>query len=155
MAMAPPPAAAPAAPAPAPAAAAPAPAAAPAAPAAVDGLEVVSPMAGTVYRAPAPGEAPFVKVKSSAQMFQCWQSGVARTSVAHPARSAQSAAGGRLCVQGPGHLHCGGEPRNVRLFDDSADRTKGQLRHPSGSTAELQASFGQLLGCLILPLHID
>ncbi|EFN58349.1 hypothetical protein CHLNCDRAFT_142410 [Chlorella variabilis] len=54
------------APAPAPAAApaAPAPAAAapkPAAPAAVDGLEVVSPMAGTLYRSPAPGEPAFVK----------------------------------------------------------------------------------------------
>lgn len=59
--------AAPAAPAPAPAAPAPAAAAAPAAPApaapaAVDGLEVVSPMAGTMYRSPAPGEPAFVKV---------------------------------------------------------------------------------------------
>ncbi|PRW56609.1 acetyl- biotin carboxyl carrier [Chlorella sorokiniana] len=55
-------AAAPAAPAPAPAAAAPAPAAAPAAAsAAVDGVEVVSPMAGTMYRSPAPGEPSFVK----------------------------------------------------------------------------------------------
>lgn len=64
---APAPAPAPAAPAPAPAAAsapaAPAKApAAPAAPAAVDGLEVVSPMAGTMYRSPAPGEPVFVKV---------------------------------------------------------------------------------------------
>lgn len=49
--------AAPAAPAPAPAAAAPAPAAA----GPVDGLEVVSPMAGTMYRSPAPGEPVFVK----------------------------------------------------------------------------------------------
>jgi acetyl-CoA carboxylase biotin carboxyl carrier protein len=49
--------AAPAAPAPAPAAAAPAPAAA----APADGLEVVSPMAGTMYRSPAPGEPVFVK----------------------------------------------------------------------------------------------
>ncbi|KAL4858679.1 Biotin carboxyl carrier protein of acetyl-CoA carboxylase 2 [Chlorella vulgaris] len=39
--------------------AAPAPAAA--APAAVDGLEVVSPMAGTMYRSPAPGEPVFCK----------------------------------------------------------------------------------------------
>mmetsp|Transcript_923 Transcript_923/g.1922 ORF Transcript_923/g.1922 Transcript_923/m.1922 type:complete len:232 (-) Transcript_923:1101-1796(-) len=58
---------APAAPAPAPAApapAAPAPAApAPkpaAAPAAVDGVEIASPMAGTFYRAPAPGEPAFI-----------------------------------------------------------------------------------------------
>jgi biotin carboxyl carrier protein len=43
--------------------AAPAPAAA--APAAVDGLEVVSPMAGTMYRSPAPGEPVFCKVS-------CW-----------------------------------------------------------------------------------
>ena len=53
-----------AAPAPAPAAAAPAPAAAPAAapaPAPVDGVEVTSPMSGTLYRSPAPGEPPFVK----------------------------------------------------------------------------------------------
>lgn len=54
---------APAAPAP-PAAAAPAaapkPAPAPAAPAPVDGVEIASPMAGTFYRAPAPGEPAFV-----------------------------------------------------------------------------------------------
>lgn len=31
------------------------------APAAMDGVEVASPMAGTLYRAPAPGEPPFVK----------------------------------------------------------------------------------------------
>ena len=52
-------AAAPAAPAPvaaAPAAAAPAPAAA----APVDGIEIASPMAGTLYRSPAPGEPAFV-----------------------------------------------------------------------------------------------
>lgn len=51
-----------AAPAPAPAAPA-APAAAPAAPAAAapaDGVEIASPMAGTFYRAPAPGEPAFV-----------------------------------------------------------------------------------------------
>lgn len=60
---APAPAPAPAAPAAAAAPAAPAPApAAPAAPAAIDGLEVVSPMAGTMYRSPAPGEPAFVKV---------------------------------------------------------------------------------------------
>lgn len=48
------------APTPAPVAAeAPAPAA-PAAPAAVDGVEIASPMAGTWYRSPAPGEPPFV-----------------------------------------------------------------------------------------------
>lgn len=52
---------APAAPAPAPAAPAPAPAAKPAAPAAVDGVEIASPMAGTFYRAPAPGEPAFIK----------------------------------------------------------------------------------------------
>jgi acetyl-CoA carboxylase biotin carboxyl carrier protein len=58
----PPPPAAPAA-APAAAAAAPAPAApaAPAPPAPVDGVEVTSPMSGTLYRSPAPGEPPFVK----------------------------------------------------------------------------------------------
>eukprot|EP00890_Picochlorum_soloecismus_P003301 jgi/Picsp_1/3972/NSC_01484-R1_acetyl- biotin carboxyl carrier protein len=50
------PAAAPAA-APAPAPAAPKPAAAPAA---VDGVEIASPMAGTFYRSPAPGEPAFV-----------------------------------------------------------------------------------------------
>lgn len=50
-------AAAPAAPAAAPAA----PAAKPAAPAAVDGVEIASPMAGTFYRAPAPGEPAFIK----------------------------------------------------------------------------------------------
>lgn len=33
----------------------------PAPPAVVDGIEVASPMAGTVYRSPAPGEPPFVK----------------------------------------------------------------------------------------------
>lgn len=58
------PAPAAAAPAPAPAAAAPAPAPAapkPAAPAPVDGIEVTSPMSGTMYRSPAPGEPPFVK----------------------------------------------------------------------------------------------
>lgn len=60
------PAAPAAAPAPAPAAApapAPAPAAKPAAaaPAAVDGVEIASPMAGTFYRAPAPGEPAFIK----------------------------------------------------------------------------------------------
>jgi acetyl-CoA carboxylase biotin carboxyl carrier protein len=52
------------APAPAPVAAAPARAPAPAAPAApapVDGIEVTSPMAGTLYRSPAPGEPVFVK----------------------------------------------------------------------------------------------
>jgi acetyl-CoA carboxylase biotin carboxyl carrier protein len=49
-------AAAPPPPAPA-AAAAPPPAAAPAA---VDGVEIASPMAGTFYRSPAPGEPPFV-----------------------------------------------------------------------------------------------
>lgn len=57
-------AAAPAMAAPAPAAApAPKPAAAPApaAPAPVDGVEIASPMAGTFYRAPAPGEPAFVK----------------------------------------------------------------------------------------------
>lgn len=54
------PAAAPAPAAPAPAPAAPKPAAAPAAPAAVDGVEIASPMAGTFYRAPAPGEPAFV-----------------------------------------------------------------------------------------------
>lgn len=63
---APPPPAPVAAPAPAaaaPAAPAPAPAApAPAAPSVADGLEVVSPMAGTMYRSPAPGEPVFVKV---------------------------------------------------------------------------------------------
>ena len=51
------------APAPAPAAAAapPPPARpAPAAPAAVDGVEIASPMAGTFYRSPAPGEPSFV-----------------------------------------------------------------------------------------------
>lgn len=54
--------AAPVAPAAAPAAApAPKPAAAPAAPAPVDGVEIASPMAGTFYRAPAPGEPAFVK----------------------------------------------------------------------------------------------
>ena len=37
-----------------------APAAAPA-PAPVDGVEVTSPMSGTLYRSPAPGEPPFVK----------------------------------------------------------------------------------------------
>ena len=47
--------------APAPAAPAPAPAAKPAAPAAVDGVEIASPMAGTFYRAPAPGEPAFIK----------------------------------------------------------------------------------------------
>ena len=58
---------APAAPAPAalaaPAAPAPAPAAKPAAaaPVAVDGVEIASPMAGTFYRAPAPGEPAFIK----------------------------------------------------------------------------------------------
>lgn len=53
---------APAAPAPAPAAPAPAaPAPKPAAaPAAVDGVEIASPMAGTFYRAPAPGEPAFI-----------------------------------------------------------------------------------------------
>lgn len=51
------PAAAPAAPAPAPK---PAAAPAPAAPAPVDGVEIASPMAGTFYRAPAPGEPAFV-----------------------------------------------------------------------------------------------
>ncbi|KAF6258190.1 acetyl-CoA biotin carboxyl carrier [Scenedesmus sp. NREL 46B-D3] len=52
------PAPAPAAPAPAaPAAAAPKPAAAPV----VEGVEVTSPMSGTMYRAAAPGEPPFVK----------------------------------------------------------------------------------------------
>lgn len=54
---------APTAPAPGPVApAVPTPAAAPAppAPAAVDGVEIASPMAGTFYRTPAPGEAPFV-----------------------------------------------------------------------------------------------
>ena len=52
-----------AAPAAAPAAAAPAaaPAAKPAAPAKVDGVEIASPMAGTFYRSPAPGEPAFVK----------------------------------------------------------------------------------------------
>ena len=55
-----------AAPAAAPAAAAPAAApaakpAAPAAPAKVDGVEIASPMAGTFYRSPAPGEPAFVK----------------------------------------------------------------------------------------------
>ncbi len=60
---APPPA--PAAPAPAPTPA-PAPAAAaapppPAAPAAVDGVEVLSPMSGTFYTTPAPGEPAFIK----------------------------------------------------------------------------------------------
>lgn len=52
------------APAPAPApAAAPAPATAPApkAPAAVDGVEVLSPMSGTFYTTPAPGEPAFIK----------------------------------------------------------------------------------------------
>jgi len=59
---APAPAAAPAAPAPAaPAAPRPAAAAAPAAPAAVDGIEIASPMGGTFYSSPAPGEAAFVK----------------------------------------------------------------------------------------------
>ncbi|GAB4823995.1 hypothetical protein N2152v2_011041 [Parachlorella kessleri] len=54
------PAPAPAAPAPAPApAAAPAPAPAPAA--AADGIEMAAPMAGTLYRSPAPGEPLFVK----------------------------------------------------------------------------------------------
>lgn len=50
------------APAPAPAAAAAPPSArsAPAAPAAVDGVEIASPMAGTFYRSPAPGEPSFV-----------------------------------------------------------------------------------------------
>ena len=51
---------APAAPAPA-AAPAPRPAPAPAAPAAIDGVEIASPMAGTFYRSPAPGEPAFVK----------------------------------------------------------------------------------------------
>ena len=58
------PAAAPAAAAPAAAAPAAAPAAKPAAPAApakVDGVEIASPMAGTFYRSPAPGEPAFVK----------------------------------------------------------------------------------------------
>jgi acetyl-CoA carboxylase biotin carboxyl carrier protein len=59
------PAAAPmAAPAPAAApvaAAAPAAAAPPPAPVAMDGVEIASPMAGTLYRAPAPGEPAFVK----------------------------------------------------------------------------------------------
>jgi acetyl-CoA carboxylase biotin carboxyl carrier protein len=49
--------AAPAAPAAAPA---PKPAAAPAAAAPVDGVEIASPMAGTFYRAPAPGEPAFI-----------------------------------------------------------------------------------------------
>lgn len=57
-----PPPPAPAAPAPAAAAPAPAPAAPrPAAPAPVDGVEIASPMAGTFYRSPAPGEPAFVK----------------------------------------------------------------------------------------------
>uniref|UniRef100_A0A383W852 Biotin carboxyl carrier protein of acetyl-CoA carboxylase n=1 Tax=Tetradesmus obliquus TaxID=3088 RepID=A0A383W852_TETOB len=51
------PAAAPAAAAPAPAPAAPKPAAAPV----VEGVEVTSPMSGTMYRAAAPGEPPFCK----------------------------------------------------------------------------------------------
>eukprot|EP00887_Chlorella_sp_A99_P001886 scaffold18.g1886.t1 len=57
------PAPAPPAPAAAPAAAAAAAAAAPAPPpaAAVEGFEVVAPMAGTFYRSPAPGEPAFVK----------------------------------------------------------------------------------------------
>jgi len=58
------PAAAPAAAAPAAAPPAAAPAAKPAAPAApakVDGVEIASPMAGTFYRSPAPGEPAFVK----------------------------------------------------------------------------------------------
>jgi acetyl-CoA carboxylase biotin carboxyl carrier protein len=55
-AAAPPPAAAAAPAAPAPAAAAP-----PPPPAVVDGVEVMSPMSGVLYRSPAPGEPPFVK----------------------------------------------------------------------------------------------
>lgn len=50
-----------AAPAVAPAAPTPAPAAAPAPAPAPKGIEVTSPMAGTYYRCPAPGEPPFVK----------------------------------------------------------------------------------------------
>ncbi|KAG2493799.1 hypothetical protein HYH03_008018 [Edaphochlamys debaryana] len=56
------PAAAAPAPAPAPAAAAPAPAPAPAAAPVVKGVEVASPMGGTFYRKPAPGEPEFSKV---------------------------------------------------------------------------------------------
>eukprot|EP00879_Flechtneria_rotunda_P001799 GHRR01001963.1.p1 GENE.GHRR01001963.1~~GHRR01001963.1.p1 ORF type:complete len:224 (+),score=77.98 GHRR01001963.1:132-803(+) len=55
------PAATPASAAPATAAPAAAPAPKPAAPAVVEGIEVASPMSGTMYRAPAPGEPPFVK----------------------------------------------------------------------------------------------
>jgi biotin carboxyl carrier protein len=54
-------AAAPAAPAAAPAAAAPKPAAPPVAAALPAGTEVFSPMSGTMYRSPAPGEPPFVR----------------------------------------------------------------------------------------------
>lgn len=61
----------PAASAPAPSAApAPAPAAAAAPPPAVDGVEIVSPMSGTFYASPAPGEPAFVKVGDSVKKGQ-------------------------------------------------------------------------------------